>query len=149
MLVGASLDQLSAFSIEARLRFLTDKLISGAASYVDIEFTCDASVATGVRANSAAACDVPPSARATLLAELYELIGLTVEGVTLQSDGTCTVHVGRSSIVLKLSGDDLEDDDWMWRVESEVPVAHEIGQIKAVSCIPLGSDVQFIARSVD
>lgn len=152
MLAGASLDQLTAFSVQASLRFVSDRVRVGRITFVDVTFTCDADVVRDGQSEDGAGDDDFFQGRSRFLARTHELIGTQVERVTLRPNGALAICLGKSQVVLRLSGEDREADDWAWKV-GEGSAGEPGGGLVSVACVPLCADTGFfwkraLARTV-
>lgn len=147
MLVGAYIDQISTYSLQASLRFMSDQIRHGAVTAVDVIFACDAGI---VGRDSPVTCTAEDdffSNRARFLADVYRLIGKNVGVVKLQPDGTMIIGIESSSIIIHLTDDDYGEDDWIWKVESEANVDTPRVGIRCIVCFSTGDRVSFVSKT--
>jgi hypothetical protein len=141
MMIGAYLDEIRTHSIQATLRFFSDKFRAGERVTVDLVLTCEARVI----ASDSVGGDGEEffSERALFLSMAYGLIGKEIVDLKLQDNGALTIRTETSSIFLWLSSDDCVDDDWVWKVEHEKMDGLAIKDSNSIYCMPESDGVRF------
>lgn len=112
-LLGAALDCLRSYSLEASLVFLKDDSQGGLLS-ITIDFICSAS------ADDCLADDRDFFAeRSRFLGSAYALLGGTVSAVEIDENGVLKVYFGAKKVVLTPSEEYVENDEAAWRIQVE------------------------------
>ncbi len=120
LLESASLDSVNATSITARLRFISSEVIKDNLIYVDVSFSCDASIRAGEHQQPSPEVNDFFQRRGDFLRAAYLLIGSSIVSAELDHRGRLRMHFTQGVMAeLFLSEDDMDDDGSVWEVAAE------------------------------
>lgn len=146
MLAGAALEEIRAHSTQLWLRFLSDRLVSGKLLYVDLVFGCAAYMADAQGRGDTGEVDFFEQ-RSAFLAAVYQCIGVELAGAEVYGDGRLLIRVDNNkALVLRPAAQDLENDDWVWRLVAEAQ-EQEMPGLCDVYCVSAGQAFEVTLHS--
>jgi hypothetical protein len=119
LLVGANLDEVRIGGIQGCLRFLNDSVIANGSTFVELCFCCSAYVVTASNTPSIEPAQEFHFARSNFLSDVYYLMGENVDGALVDKTGCLMLTFGPKMVVLSITAQDREADDWIWSVRAE------------------------------
>ncbi len=144
MLLGSYLDSFNVSSLQVTLRLINARACRGTSLYVDLSFSCAATLRDG-RTSSGNLGKVDFFVgRAAFLPEVYGKIGVEISGVDLDSNGRLFLSVGDSVIELVATDEDMDLEASVWQVEMENPTGSGLSSGGSVSCVSTGNAVMFM-----
>ena len=147
MLLGSYIDSFNVSSIQIWLRLINANAQPGLSLYVDLSFSCRASLMDEDEIQDSFQGHDFFAGRSRFLSEIYACIGGEVSGIEVASDGCLRLMVGNSIMGLSISDEDVEPDTSIWQVAMEGTVAPRSSSSDVVSCVSTGSEVVFICSS--
>ena len=145
MLVGAYLDCFSVSSLQVSLRFINALALPGISLYVDSNFSCEAALSRNKGTMIDTSAERFFIRRSKFLAEVYAFIGKEVTNTDLEIDGSLSISIGESIIVMQLSQEDMTQEESVWNVEMETPNGHLLPAAHSVVCVPRNGGISFLS----
>lgn len=145
MLLGSYLDSFNVSSLQVALRLINTSACTGESLYVDLSFSCMATLRDGLTSPSNVGHGDFFSGRAAFLSGVYRKTGVEVSGVELDSEGRLVLIMGDSAIELVAKDEDMVEGDSVWQVVIEPPrgVGRSVGG--SISCVSTGDAVIFMS----
>lgn len=144
MLLGSYLDSFEVSSIQVSLRLINANVQPGISLYVDLRFSCPASLLDKDETDGSLLAGDFFAGRSRFLSGIYPCIGKEISGVEVDSDGRLRLLMGDSTMALRLSDEDMESEASIWQVAMESMVGPSSNTDDVVSCVSTGLEVVFI-----
>ncbi|MEN5265100.1 hypothetical protein [Stenotrophomonas sp. TWI587] len=144
MLLGSYLDSFNVSSLQVILRLINTRACPGKSLYVDLSFSCAATLRDGRTFSSNPGNADFFVGREGFLPEVYGKIGVEISGVDLDSDGRLVLSMGDSVIELVATDEDMDLEESVWQVAMENPTGSGLSLGGSVSCVSTGNAVIFM-----
>lgn len=144
MLLGSYLDSFSVSSLQIALRFINASACPDKSLYVDLSFSCAATLHDGLASSSNVGNVDFFVGRAVFLPEVYGKIGIEISGVELDSEGRLVISMGDSVIELIATDEDVGIEDSVWQVVMERPTGSGSSLGGSISCVSTENAVIFM-----
>lgn len=145
MLLGSYLDSLNVSSLQVSLRFINSRVHPGESLYVELSFSCSASIRERNALNDSLAQADFFVGRASFLAGVYARMGIEISNIELDSTGRLLLFMDGSLIELIASEEDMEAEGSIWQVAIEISAGSALSSGNSISCVSTGSDVIFLS----
>jgi hypothetical protein len=129
------------------LRLINTKAQPGFSLYVDLSFSCQASLLDEDEIEASSLGSDFFAGRSRFLGDIYSRIGKEISGIEVGSDGRLRLIMDDSTMQLSISDEDMESDAPIWQVAMERAVAPSSSSSDVVSCVSTGSEVDLIFSS--
>jgi hypothetical protein len=147
MLLGSYIDSFNVSSIQILLRLINTNAQPGFSLYVDLSFSCQASLLDEDEIEASSLGSDFFAGRSRFLGDIYSCIGKEISGIEVGSDGRLRLIMDDWIMQLSISDEDMESDAPIWQVAMEGAVAPNSSSSVVVSCVSTGSEVVFIFSS--
>ncbi|WMJ68353.1 hypothetical protein [Stenotrophomonas sp. 24(2023)] len=144
MLLGSYLDSFNVSSLQVALRFINASACPDKSLYVDLSFSCAATVRNGLVSSGNVGNVDFFVGRAAFLPEVYGKIGLEISGVELDSEGGLVLSMGDSVIELVARDEGVGIENSVWKVVIERPAGSGPSLGGSISCVSMGNSVMFM-----
>ncbi|MGE8454134.1 MAG: hypothetical protein ACN6OP_26705 [Pseudomonadales bacterium] len=144
MLLGSYLDSFNVSSLQVALRLINASACPDESLYVDLSFSCSATLRDGHTSPSNVGNVDFFVGRTVFLSEVYGKIGVEVSGVELDSEGRLVLSMGDSVIELVATDEDVGGEDSVWQVVMERPTGSGRSLGGSISCVSTENSVIFM-----
>lgn len=144
LLIGGELESICAYSVQVQLKFLSDRLLLGALTSIELTALCQAEILSEVDIKGLSA-PTSQAGRPEFLADIHPLIGSKVHSVEVDASGGLKVGLLQRTLVLRLDSDDMHSEDWVWYVSIEGSISPVSSDIH-LGCSVCSGEVEFFGK---